>query len=141
MKLSIGCYLGLLLAAVVLVSGCGGAERIGTVPAKGKILFNGQPLAGASIRFYPEKGPAASGFSNDAGEFVMETNGDNPGVLPGTHQVTIEKIGPPDPKDEYAPRERLIPEKYATIQTSGLTVTVPNEGKTDIVIDLQGNPD
>lgn len=130
-----------VICLLILLSGCGGAERIGTVPAKGKLLLDGQPLAGANIRFFPEKGPAASGFTNDAGEFVMDTNGDNAGVLPGTHQVAVEKVGPPDSNDEYAPGKRITPEKYASIQTSGIKVTVPDDGKTDILIELQGKPE
>lgn len=135
------CEFTCVIVALMFASGCGGAERIGTVPAKGKVLLDGQPLAGANIRFFPDKGPAASGFTNDAGEFVMDTNGDNAGVLPGTHQVAVEKMGPFDPKDAYAPRERITPEKYSSIQSSGITVTIPDEGKTDIVIELTGKPE
>jgi hypothetical protein len=54
------------------------------------VLFDGQPLANASIQFIPQgKGSDATGSTNERGEFVMSTINPKDGVMPGSYKVVI----------------------------------------------------
>ncbi len=88
----------LCLMAVVFVmglSGCGGKSTAGrqtVYKTKGKLTFAGGPLAGASVVFAPkDKQPAATGRTNDAGEFVLTTYDGGDGAAAGNFAVLILK--------------------------------------------------
>jgi hypothetical protein len=111
-----------LFASIVLltlVHGCGGtqAETKPTEPVKGKVTYDGKPVAGALVSFSPtvlDKGHyAASATTNDQGEFELatvfglETKKD--GAVADEYNVTIVKAkaaaapstsdAPPKPED------------------------------------------
>lgn len=136
--------IGLVLLLVV-ISGCGptGAKL---ARVKGKVLYKGQPIAGASVTFQPATGPMAVGTTDPNGEFTLTTSG-RPGAAPGDHKVSISKLAggaaavdytKMKPEDmmkmaqeaqasggsaSYTPKNEL-PEKYRNAETSGLSATV-----------------
>lgn len=87
-------------------------EKVESAKVSGIVILNGEPLAGASVRFVPTgaAGSAARGRTNNAGNFVAVAGG-MPGVLPGEYQVVIEKAG-------------FVPEKFSNAKTSPLRFTV-----------------
>jgi mannose-6-phosphate isomerase-like protein (cupin superfamily) len=70
------------------LSGSGDAPK--TVPIKGRVLFDGQPLAGASVTFMPEKGRPATGVTNAKGEYELTTFAKGDGAPPGVYKVSIK---------------------------------------------------
>jgi hypothetical protein len=87
--------LGIAFVSVfgVGLMGCtGGSGRSDLVQAKGKVLYKGQPVAGATVMFTPtEKGSPANGITDASGAFTMSTLG-RPGVTVGKHRVTVTKV-------------------------------------------------
>lgn len=148
----------MLFALIAIVFGCGEstdafkAARAKTVPASGKITYNGQPLAEAVIVFTPDGGVgvAANAFSNSEGGFVLSAYPGEAGAVPGTYKVTVSKMSPPpdvqtdeashDAPPSGGPKQKsLIPERYSNPGKSGLEVTIPGDsaGVNNIVLELK----
>ncbi len=121
-------------AAVV---GCG-KGRPKTVPVTGTVTFDGKPVEGASVAFYPaEGGRPATGTTDAQGKFTLTTFESGDGALPGSYNVTVMKVsGGEATADEDSDTEEtlmgdmgsegesLLPPKYANVKSSGLTVEV-----------------
>ncbi|MEO1980513.1 MAG: hypothetical protein ABGZ24_08345, partial [Fuerstiella sp.] len=59
------CMAGLSL---VIMTGCGGSDRPATYPVSGSVLYNGEPVAGASVSFWAEGAArAATGVTTAEG--------------------------------------------------------------------------
>ena len=132
-----------LIFFVLALAGCGGA---GTSPVEGVVLLDGKPLSDASVQFVPQgTGRDATGQTNQNGEFAMSTFHPRDGVLPGEYKVVVSPpLGTPDPK-QYATAEEAMsgankpqpkkesgiafPQKYARLDQTPLTQTVPVQGK------------
>ena len=137
----------LTIAALSFV-GCGGEKGAlsGLYPCEGTVTYNGSPAtAGVSITFYPDGGDsearAASANTDANGKFKVTTLKPNDGMFPGTYKVAIakyEEYGPPrQAKDsdgnvvgEEYDTKNVFPEKYASPDTSGLTVTIEKKKNT-----------
>lgn len=116
----------LLLTASVLLSapGCG-PKGPRPVPVSGMVTIDGQPLTGGFIRIVPDGGRPAGGKIAPDGRFALGCFTNNDGCIPGTHKVEV--LGFEDLSETR--RKWLAPRKYASIGTSGLTVTI--DGPTD----------
>lgn len=148
------CSSGLLLLSA---AGCGSsgdewtAKRPAVVPAQGVVTYQGKPVEGATVVLSPVAagGPAydAAAMTNSDGQFELSAFQPDPGAVPGKYKVAISKVeGPaastkPLGHDEIAPNlgktKYLVPQKYGNPETSGLTIEIPDEGKTDIKFELQ----
>lgn len=118
----------------------------------GSITLDGEPLAGAHIRFSPEaKGPAAFGVSDNRGRYELRTYEPGDGAIPGKYGISITKevteggmeFESQAAKEAYVkengeppPREtvNVVPEKYSTKKTSGLTaeITISKKNRIDL---------
>ena len=87
------------------------ASKVARMPMICRVLHDGQPLAGAEVKFVPEKFlgkhlKPATGVTNDYGVAMVSiaTKGpsDPPGIAPGLYRVEITKAG------------EKIPAKYNT---------------------------
>lgn len=130
-----------LTVACALLSGCGGGGPTLT-SAKGRVTYNGKPVAGASVTFMPTEQGAqvASGVTDAEGQFSLNTLG-RPGAAQGQYQVGVVKatsqgdtssLTPDDMKKMVDAKKKPqskseIPVKYAGPQTSGLKATVTAE--------------
>lgn len=147
--------------AVLPLLGCSGSRfdkwRDGLpspIPAAGTVTYKGKPLAGATVVFLasvPGKNRSLAAVANtDAtGRFVLRTYRDGDGAIAGHHQVTIRKsvaVGPdgkpliPDERGDILdlPLEKhLIPEKYASCETSGLSAAVAPGGRNQFSFALE----
>jgi hypothetical protein len=141
--------------AVVAMIGCsGGATGPKTAPVKGKITYKKLPVEGATVSFLGDgKVPPAVAVTDAAGQYILTTTRSGDGAVPGVHKVTVTKIVAPPaaakPKSgsmsmedaakaaQEAPAKpvSLLPERYASAETSGLQFTV-KDGTNDIPIDL-----
>jgi hypothetical protein len=130
--------------------GCPAGSDLGTAPASGTVTLDGAPVEGARVTFSPKAadGKAAVGMTDSSGDFTLTTDGTAEGALPGSYTVTIAKTGggagTVDPRSgggqmspeeaakfmeqvkemATAKQEDLLPEKYKSPATSGLTAEV-----------------
>ncbi len=76
------------LCLLLLTLGCGGAK---STVVKGKVLYNGQPAAGASVRLEKKDKSTPLRYAartNEQGEFEIAAHAGNP-MPPGRYQVLI----------------------------------------------------
>lgn len=131
---------------VIAFVGCGSSS--GTVPVKGRVTLDGEPLANASISFIPQgEGRQATGTSDANGEFTMSTIDPKDGALPGTYKVAIVPTSPMDQtpeglsadeamaaaaaaaaKRKGKPAGPEVPEAYTRVDKTPLTQEVPPKG-------------
>lgn len=147
-----GAVVGMLLAA-----GCAKAtdNRPKRVPFSAKVTLDGAPVDGATVVLAPESGtgPAASGMTNAEGVCAFTTFDSRDGAVPGRYLVTVAKTSFPDgapltaEDPNYDPStavvavvkgsKELLPVKYKTAKTSGLTVEVKNGENPPAAFDLK----
>ncbi|MFN7844181.1 MAG: hypothetical protein ACK5YR_18625 [Pirellula sp.] len=158
-RLSLCCMLvGLLL------SGCNSTEgRVQTNKVKGKVTYNGSPVASATVTFSPqEKGtPTAMGITDGQGVYTLTTYDSGDGAAAGIYKVLVYKMndaasssepampahdptgaGPSGPPSHAGPKGgqqksagSLLPEKYMKSDTTTLTKNVVG-GENEINLEL-----
>lgn len=129
-----------ILLAGVAVAGCRPGPRI--VPVSGKVTYNGTPLKFGSVMFQPASGPMARGSIQPDGTFQLTTRTDGDGCAEGTSKVRItcfqsqaEDVALQAEAGEVPGGGLLIPKRYTSFGTSGLTAEVRRGGKP-FVFDL-----
>ena len=124
-----------LLSVAFLVAGCG--EPLDPVyPVTGKVTLNGKPLTTGTVTFTPTgNGPSATGMIREDGTYELKSHDDRAGALPGSYKVSVSavKINP------QGMALSLLPSKYSTGQTSGLTAEVEEKDTNTVDIELTGN--
>ena len=136
---------GICMATLAL-TGCGdaSAEIERTVTAKGVLTHRGSPLAYYQVMLHPDDGRRpATGTSDAEGKFVLGTNGEGDGAVPGKHRVSIVYQGPPSTNPEAGmndfsppPPKIKIAAKYQQPETSGLMLEVPRSGSSDLKLEV-----
>jgi hypothetical protein len=86
---------------VLMTCGCGGRAEVvpKLVPVTGKVLLNGQPIAGVSLNFVPRdqtKGTGAFGGTLPDGSYELMHRTREKGVEAGTYYVTFSRYAMPD---------------------------------------------
>ncbi|MSR32390.1 MAG: hypothetical protein EXR99_12895 [Gemmataceae bacterium] len=140
-----------------LLCGCGGGPNLAKV--SGTITYQGKPVTGALVTFYPEDKEnirGSMGETDEKGRYVLWTFNPGDGALVGSHKVAISKRGPPEKGtlhpslkgkgklgDAYyeqvtATGPPLIPEKYFFAETSGLNITVARGKHNTLDFPLEG---
>jgi hypothetical protein len=132
----ISVFVGILLVSL-LSTGCGEREPT-MVRAGGTVIYDGAPLAGADVIFVPDgQAPVAFGRTDEQGRFEVKTQGTS-GAAPGTYKIAIravreirkvsssEAAGMSSEAIE-ANTLKLIPDKYAKTESSGLTASVSDD--------------
>jgi hypothetical protein len=121
------------------VSGCSRDEelRVAITPVSGKVLFNGQPPAGAQVLLHPQghalpEGAAAAATVQADGSFQPRIYGDEPGVPPGNYVVTLQWFKVVEGDGGAGRGPNVLPREYAQAQTSPVKVTVKDDGPTAI---------
>ncbi len=112
--------------ALVVLAGCGAREEGPPLfPVSGKVLFKGEPAAGAQVYFHPP-GPADSkklrphGKADAKGVFRLSTRRSEDGAAEGEYTVTI--VWPVAPDTDDSP-DRLKG-RYQQAQYSRIRVRV-----------------
>jgi hypothetical protein len=149
----------LLPAAIVLLAaGCsGGGGSVNMV--KGKVLYNGEPLAGADVGFTPESDLTLGSFGGQTdkeGRFEVKIGkGTGMNAKPGRYAVLITKgagIGLPPPDARVSEEERvkalmqvgpggpgaggagahgILPARYSSLATTPFKVDI-SDGPNDL---------
>lgn len=150
-----------MAALFAALSGCGSSDGPALVEAGGTVTYQGRPLPDAIVTFVPEKGPVATGKTDLEGRFTLST-GAREGVVPGKagvsimavqdnageeleakadHELMIEltkKMGQMAQGKVKAEPDSIIPKKYSSTTSSGLTATVTEDAdKNQFTFDLQ----
>lgn len=130
-------------------AGCSGDSGPQRTRVSGKVTHNGQPLSGGFIQFLPANPSAGSSSSGlrpatapigGDGSYTLGTFGAGDGVLPGEYKVAVNtRTSDISPEEPDAPQAWAAPEKYGDPNQSGLTATVPADGKAiTLDFDLEG---
>jgi hypothetical protein len=82
-------------------------------PVKGRVMFNGKPVADASLTFSPlgaegqkETGKSGTGYTDANGYFELSTFKNYDGALIGNHSVTVML---PDTHPAKCKRSKQLP--------------------------------
>lgn len=137
-----------LLTILAMLLGCGGGlVPIKTAKVTGTATFNGKPLEDYKVYFYCDQAEAkepATGIVKADGTFTLGVRVAGDGAIVGANKIWLT-YDPPVPEQpagmELAwnppPPKVKLPEKYMSMDTSGLTVDVPPSGIADYKIDLK----
>ena len=146
------CFSFLLIFAVLFCAGC--KDNMGeTYPLTVKVTLDGTPLEGATVMLLePTQSKTAVGTTDASGVATVKSTEGWDGVFPGEYGVTIMKtehttttVPPkgedvsPDEDGNYAVSIELLPSKYASTKTSGLTLKQENK-KGSFQFDISENP-
>lgn len=129
------------MVLLFFLAGCGGPPRASnaTVPVSGTVTQNGQAVEGASVTFERVDGTrGAVGRTDSSGRYSLTTFQAGDGAEPGEYRVTVVKYEVPEHEEgETPPLVSLIPEQYASVETSGLTATVQEQGENIFDFELE----
>jgi hypothetical protein len=126
------------------------AERPKPFPAQGTVLLDKQPVEGATVVFHSDGHKhAATGLTDAAGVFHLQTYDIKDGAIPGKYKVSITKVTvtsttaseQSSTTSSAAPTsEWITPKKYSNPATSGLTAEVKevqDAGGNNFTFELQ----
>jgi hypothetical protein len=132
------------LCLCTLVAGCNSASQgPETHPVTGRVTYQGEPIAGVTLTFHPQsEGNSAQVITDDKGEFDVFTyydNGKNQkrGMAAGEYRVSALKLDRASIKSTMQPPKNLLPQSYASPETSGLKATVVAGQDNTPVFDLK----
>lgn len=131
-----------VLCAALLLVGCGAKPKVteGLKEVTGKITYKDQPLTSGIVTFFTEKrdGRSATGIIGADGTYALQTDANSPGARPGDYKIRIESwsVPPKVTDDAVVPGKSAIPDKYGSVDQSGLTATVKEDAKQTIDLKL-----
>lgn len=140
---------GLFACAVVcclaLGAGCGRAGSAPTVPAAGRLVCGGRPLAGIDLVLTPEAGRRGFATTDANGRFTVTTFVRGDGAVPGRHVVTLwpnaAAAGPVE--DSFAasataaPADLPFAAKYSRTADTDLVIELGEKGSRSIELVLE----
>jgi hypothetical protein len=126
-----------LAATLTFLVGCGGPPAKKMVTVTGTVSYKGEVLKSGVIKFLAPNGDFAAAAITPDGKFIMSE------VVPGEQKVAY--VGGPmnvgssgGAADGNAPTGKAVsvPAKFGEPQTSGVTVTVPENGG-EVAVELK----
>ena len=134
--------IGIVLACLVWMAGCGGGDTGTTqklVAVSGTLKIDGAPISNAIVNFIPEgttSGDSFYGTTDDAGEFLLSSRTGQEGCGVGLYKVIFSKMamkdGSPSPEGSDAITSgatEQIPPKFNNPEMSQVMADVPEGGK------------
>lgn len=129
----------LFVGSLLFCAGCG-EKSVPVYPVTGTVTFNDQTLSTGTVTFFPvDQGPAVTGEIKEDGTYRLTMRDGRQGAPAGQYRVAVSAVRITD-RGEAIP---LIPSKYSTGKTSGLTATVEKDpqGETNVYdVKLTGAP-
>lgn len=129
-----------------------------TVEARGVVLLDGKPAEGVAIVLAPAEagGHSAMGLSGSGGAFILKAFPSKDGAVPGTYKVGLTRSEQAASKAKQidwgedaahaaaspatSTVQNTLPAQYAEAAKSGLTLTIPPEGASDLKIEIKSAP-
>jgi hypothetical protein len=124
--------LGVCALICALCQSCGGEAPPELFPVSGRVTYQGKPVPGAKVMFFLDakenlKQPSPErpyGEADDDGNYELAW-GEGEGAPEGKYKVSIMALKPYGPEDDTELKPpSLIPEKYQSPASSGLTAVV-----------------
>ena len=117
-------------SVVLVLAGCGGESGPDLIDVSGVVTLDGEPLPNATVRFVPEESAgdnmrAATGETDDDGEYTLEYSLSRSGALPGKYKVAISTF-----------REASIGEDGLDVPGKPEKVPVVYNGETTLSADV-----
>jgi hypothetical protein len=123
---------GLLLVAVLVLAGCGKATPDGMITVTGTVACGGKPLPKGAVHLVPaDATKAALARIDGSGRFRAD-------VWPLDYRIAVTADEQPayvDDNGREIPAQSLVPLKYTSVRTSGLSATVDADHRT-VTLDL-----
>jgi len=117
-----------------LMVGCGKAKEPWEIvyPVEGVLNLGGKPLAGASITLIPQDPDVPTtvrptGRSRDDGTFSLGTYSTEDGAPVGDYKVLVLRFPVIVTASNAVSGPNDLPKKYASVQTTDLTLTVNSD--------------
>ncbi len=149
----------LLCASLAVFLGLAGCEpeslRDGPemVKVSGTLTLDGEPVAGAHIRFSPEgKGPAAFAETDTRGRYQLRTFDPGDGAIPGKYRISVTKevtegvveFESQQEREEYLKKNgrptrkttNALPQKFGNPETSDLAAEISLAGSKRVDLEL-----
>jgi hypothetical protein len=129
-------YAILLVVSILasVITGCSGSRN---VPAEGHVSFTDQsPVRSGKVELRSaDSSMRAIGNIDAEGKFSLRTDDARDGVPPGDYEaVVVQFIVTEDMSASMHGHGGSVPRRYADYYTSGLKVSIPEEGNRDIKI-------
>jgi len=124
---------------VALAAGCTRKGGLETAPVSGKVTYRGKAVPTGTVMFVPDEGPAATGEIGSDGAYKLTTYTTNDGAVLGKHKVTVtalQGMGDALPEQRSPTPPPLVPAKYLSGETSGLTAEVKAVPNNEVNFDL-----
>jgi hypothetical protein len=111
------------------LAGCSSSDSV--LPVTGRVTFNGEPLAKASIRFMPmappdsieAPGPGSTGLTDENGNYSLSIVGTkNAGAIVGSHRVAIYTVFSSAGRGDAPGQKEIVPAKYNSATELRFTV-------------------
>jgi hypothetical protein len=121
--------------AALVLAGCSRSGLESSVA--GSVTLDGKPLGLGGVVFASSGGNPSSGTIGRDGSYTLKT-ANTPGLNPGKYRVSVNALDTPNPPPgvrDSTPPKQLVPEKYTSLDTSGLEYEV-KPGSNTINIDL-----
>jgi hypothetical protein len=121
------CFVAGAGVSLLWIVGCAQKTGLPTAPVVGKVTYRGKPVPTGTVMFTPEEGPAATGNIAPDGTYRLTTYREADGAVIGRHKVTItalQDMGNLLPEQRSPTPPPLVPVKYLSAETSGLTAEV-----------------
>ena len=121
----IGC-----LATFLLLAGCGSSsDRIETFPARGQVLWEGKPLAGALVVLHPQSTSVPAAFparaeTDSQGNFILGTYDSEDGVPAGDYRITVHWHQLAQDGGSFEPGPDVVPSKYSDPAQTELKISI-----------------
>lgn len=121
-----------LLGILLLAGGCGPRLPAGMIAVTGTVTIGGKPVPKGAVHFIPEDQSKTAAVRISNGHFTTS-------VWPLSYRLAISSNARPSSIDETTGQEipavSLVPEKYRSATTSGLTATIDADHRT-VTIDI-----
>ena len=130
-----------LVVIVALTVGCG--EPSNRTSVTGRVTLDGEPLTEGGVSTKIDGGRGSSGQIQPDGTFELGHPADGPGAALGTHRVTVTAFNvdagalDDDSVEISGPIRSLVPIRYSSPKTSGLSFEVTADGENDFTLELK----
>ena len=132
------------------LSGCGGDHvppPRAVHPVEGQVIWNGKPLVGARVTFYPKSWKTDKGnnyptaLTGPDGRYKLTTHAANDGAPEGEYTVLVVYNELVPVGEGKMPGANVLPKKYERPETSGLDVQVAKGPNVVPPFDLKASPE